>query len=425
MTPTSMSDIQLRGVATIPRPSIIASGQRLRRSEPGGHIKSLDGLRGIAILMVLLFHFMPPRPTASLAGNLINNLWTFGCSGVDLFFVLSGFLITGILLDARGSAHYFRNFYARRALRIFPLYYGILFVGTLVVPRLGLFRSELPTGHTWWWWLYLSNVRHSLFHEVPRGWFGIYWSLAVEEHFYLLWPAVICFCSRRQAIGVSIACIFLATICRIYCVFADNSVAAYVLTLCRMDALAAGALVALTLRGGNDLGVLATRLKLIGLISGGAALLFGLRQYRTSPLPYLQLLALPLATCAYACLIAIVSRPAGENRVRRALESPMLRTIGKYSYGMYVLQFIVRSLLEKLLRLPAHPLPDRFLRANDAVNCLILIAATFGAAYVSWHLFEKHFLRLKRFFAFTRTDTPGSGGINPALHGDRRVLMAV
>lgn len=399
----SMSDTALseNGVSE----ALIDPARKARVSVLPRHIKSLDGLRGIAILMVLMVHFMPPRPTASFAGEVINNLWTLGYSGVDLFFVLSGFLITGILLDAKGSAGYFRNFYARRALRIFPLYYGVLLLGTLVVAKLGIFRDELPAGHTWWWWLYVPNVRYAMFQEIPRGWFGVFWSLAVEEHFYLVWPAVICFCNRRWAIGISIACIILATLIRMWCAANGNFIAAYVLTPCRMDALAAGALVALTLGKRSTAAAVESRLKLVGVICGGLSLLLILWRYAGPALPIKQFLAMPLATCAYACLIAIVSRPESSNGVRRALESPMLRTVGKYSYGMYVLQFIVRSVMNMAPGFPTHLFPDRFLRANDAINFLILSGATLFAAYLSWHLCEKHFLRLKRFFEYAPRET--------------------
>ena len=114
-----------------------------------------------------------------------------GQTGVDLFFVLSGFLITGILLDTRNHPRYFINFYGRRTLRIFPLYYGIIFL-TLFLPMIvRMIVGEPVTEHQrnqWWLWLYLTNVGVFLGVDVPAMHF---WSLAVEEHFYLVWPAVV------------------------------------------------------------------------------------------------------------------------------------------------------------------------------------------------------------------------------------------
>src|SRR4051812_39004746 len=100
-----------------------------------GFIPALDGLRGIAILLVLFHHFTIYRPDRGL-DKWLANIPAAGWIGVDVFFVLSGFLITGILLDARDRRHYFRNFYARRALRIFPLYYLVVFVGLILLPKL-------------------------------------------------------------------------------------------------------------------------------------------------------------------------------------------------------------------------------------------------------------------------------------------------
>ena len=147
-------------------------------------------MRGIAILMVMLGHFWlgarPGDPAEQALYNFMQNGWI----GVDLFFVLSGFLITGILLDAKGHDHYFRNFYARRALRIFPLYYGFLFLWFWVTPAL---ISLAPNGPftqgrdaQLWFWTYMSNNLSIVPGAVvPRG-LNHFWTLAVEEQFYLI-----------------------------------------------------------------------------------------------------------------------------------------------------------------------------------------------------------------------------------------------
>ena len=130
----------------------------------------LDGIRGTAILAVLLFHFIAPENRNGLANAAVSWVFSYGALGVDLFFVLSGFLITGILYDSRTDAHYFRNFYMRRLLRIFPLYYGVLviiFLGMPLIPDLrGTEIVELRAHQAWAW---LVRSQHLLGHSRRLG----------------------------------------------------------------------------------------------------------------------------------------------------------------------------------------------------------------------------------------------------------------
>jgi peptidoglycan/LPS O-acetylase OafA/YrhL len=173
---------------------------------------ALDGLRGIAIILVLLHHYTildPITPGEELLAQTV----LIGWAGVDLFFVLSGFLITGILIDARGSNRYFSSFYARRTLRIFPLYYLIAFVTLLVLPRFAnlhalLAGSGAPT-EQWPYWLYLTNFAIASRDDFLHGVLDITWSLAIEEQFYLVWAVVVWLC-RPQALGWLCALIVVA-----------------------------------------------------------------------------------------------------------------------------------------------------------------------------------------------------------------------
>jgi len=182
-----------------------------------GRLPVLDGVRGLAILMVMLHHFTPDH------GAGILSVLHLGWVGVDLFFVLSGFLITGILFDAKGSANYFQNFYARRGLRIFPLYYGILLLILFALPLLQwldvIHVPGLDQVRVWqpWLWLHSSNLllawkgQWMLDSGVIR--MNHFWSLAVEEHFYLVWPVVVALFDRKSlmkiAAGVIIAALSL------------------------------------------------------------------------------------------------------------------------------------------------------------------------------------------------------------------------
>ena len=153
-----------------------------------GHLPALDGLRGLAILLVLLRHFTEGAELRSKSGRWLAAALDAGWIGVDLFFVLSGFLITGILLEARRSQHYFRNFYVRRTLRIFPLYYGVLAVIFGIAPWLGWLVPEVgPEEHSQaWLWAYGTNIIMSWTGSplLKHGWLNLnhFWSLAVEEH---------------------------------------------------------------------------------------------------------------------------------------------------------------------------------------------------------------------------------------------------
>src|SRR5438445_1418758 len=173
-----------------------------------------------------------------------------GWIGVDRFFVLSGFLITGILYDAKESNHYFRNFYVRRVLRIFPLYYGALIIFLVVLPwlRPGNPAVQSMTRDAVWYWTYLSNVRIA-HNGGDFGAIGHFWSLAIEEQFYLIWPVVVLALRRRQLQACCLACVIGALFVRVGLNVAGNETAAFVLTPARIDALAVGAYLALSARG--------------------------------------------------------------------------------------------------------------------------------------------------------------------------------
>jgi len=167
----------------------------LRREVAGtrdGRLLVLDGLRGIAILLVMLFHFTLASPSALIDVPYFS-FTRYGWTGVDLFFVLSGFLITGILIDAKGGEHYFRNFYIRRALRILPLYYTFVAGLILLYPRIGgptaSAEAQVLVQHQWWFWTHTVNwlvARTGDFVTVTTLGTGGFWSLAIEEQFYLV-----------------------------------------------------------------------------------------------------------------------------------------------------------------------------------------------------------------------------------------------
>ena len=220
---------------------------------PGAYVPALDGIRGIAIILVMLHHFTlySGLRDDSLADKLFYHSTYAGWVGVDLFFVLSGFLITGILIDAKRTDGYFRNFYVRRFLRIFPLYYGVLIVAFLLIPRLvhlGSNYQELLQQQAWYW-TYLINIRIALEGWPVNGTLAHFWSLAIEEQFYLVWPFVIFALNKRSLLKLCAALALISLVIRLLLGMSDYPVtAAYVLTIARIDTLAIGAFLAVAVR---------------------------------------------------------------------------------------------------------------------------------------------------------------------------------
>jgi peptidoglycan/LPS O-acetylase OafA/YrhL len=163
-------------------------------------LPALDGVRGLAVLGVMLFHFVGIMPPSNWGARAIVHVVGFGAYGVELFFVLSGFLITGILCDTRNGPHFFRNFYMRRFLRIFPLYYGVLALVFFVAPQIPLLRGptlDYLVHHEAWAWLYAVNIYIAKDGDWSFSYLNHFWSLGVEEHFYFFWPAVVFVLARR------------------------------------------------------------------------------------------------------------------------------------------------------------------------------------------------------------------------------------
>lgn len=394
------------------------------------HLPGLDGLRGVAILVVLLHHFTPAADGGTaLTRGLLTVIHT-GWIGVDLFFVLSGFLITGILLDTRDRPGYFRNFYARRTLRIAPIYYGTLAVIFGLLPLLAWLGVRSDTA-AWlfgkvgpeirdladqqhWLWLYLTNVRIAT--EGARwGVVNHFWSLAVEEHFYLVWPIVVYFVSQRALGWVCLGCIGFALGLRVVLIAAGvDPLVCYVLTPCRIDSLAFGALLAVLLRSevASQLPRLAIQVALgssilLAVIAGGYGR-FDRDDPLTSMVGYTLLAALFAAITLAAANACCGSSPA------RVLCSAPLRSLGKYSYGIYVLHHFLQTPIKKLF-------PHRMLTEWTGsylwaivLHAAIAIAISFVVAWIVYHAFEKHFLRLKSRFESGPAPAPAAPAPAPA-----------
>ena len=390
---------------------IDARGDTLFERAGRPHIPALDGLRGIAVLMVMWLHFVFLSPHTG-GERVFWQLSETGWIGVDLFFVLSGFLITGILYDAKGGPHYFRNFYMRRSLRIFPLYYAFLIVIFAVIPLLRASPAD-HLGTQVWMWTYLSNV---LF--ARAGWEGMpahtthLWSLAIEEQFYLLWPLLVWLASRRRLIQLCLGSIAVAIGTRLILHFvAGNDIAAYALMPARIDALAAGGLLAVLVRDREGARLAAKYLNPVAAVSASVLILVMFWSGPVKGLSMLPTLDFPVQTFGYPALALFfaamlgkaVAAPSG-HLATRVLTSRTLMAFGKYSYALYLVHILVRDILQNQILANRGGFP--VIAGSQLPAQLAIVAFGIGVSYAiafaSWHLFEKRILALKRFFPYER-----------------------
>lgn len=362
----------------------------------GKHIPQLDAVRGLAILAVTLYRFRGDEVSNDLLTHIWQRTFAGGTRGVDLFFVLSGFLITGILDDAKGKQRYFMNFFARRTLRIFPLYYGVLFAVFVFFPMLGVAATNVfPEAYerNGWLWLYMTNFRIAYEGQWCFGAFNHFWSLAVEEQFYLFWPLIIFYCSRKIAIRISFALIFVAAIARVaWVIQTRNYAAAEAVTLFRMDALACGALLALAYRENSGLERF-RRLAALALITCVVLLLSAgvMRQKFATSVD-------TLFAVFFSSLLVLVLTVSTQSLFGLLWQTRFLKWLGKYSYGMYVFQNLLIPLVAPWIAIASFAEATGSSFGGRIAYMITMFAITSLAALLSWHLYEKHWLALKTHF---------------------------
>ena len=372
------------------------------------HVKELDGLRGLAILFVMLFHFTADIPANSSMGRAVLKLCSVGWIGVDLFFVLSGYLITGILLRTKGSPHFFRNFYARRTIRIFPLYYGVLFIIFILLPGLGFSpRINFPWEEQLWFWLYGTNVLIIL-KGIGATVFGSvmlthFWTLSVEEHFYLLWPTVVRWANPKKLISIGIGVILICTVARaVMSYFFRQPLASYCLTPFRIDSLIAGAILVTFCYSvkPTDFDIRRFAIGTIATTLPSLIVLFFWRQGLHPHDPLIQVVGYPLISGLSAAAIALAIVAKHDSIGTSFLRTCFLTSLGKYSYGIYIYHVLIWFPLNnwfsagQLSRITGSTL------IGAVLHIFLLSGASFAIAYISWHCYENPFLRLKRFFEY-------------------------
>jgi peptidoglycan/LPS O-acetylase OafA/YrhL len=387
---------------------------------PMPHIKALDGVRGLAFVMVYVQHFTGGDHIHVRAIEAFRGV---GWTGVDLFFCLSGFLITGILYDTQKDANYFRNFYGRRALRIFPLFYLCLLLIFLLTPLLHLQWHLYHLCYP----LYCSNFLNALMPNVDtfsfQPWIdlGHFWSLAVEEQFYIVWPVAVLLCAtRRRIVKLCVSLIVASMALRLLfvllylhvlpagTVYASHWYAVtlgvmkapffyrtflYRITFFRLDALAMGSLVAMMLRG-DDVQRWVVRLKwaAVAIVIAASATIYSSYHLET---PWTAVIGYTLLAMLFATMIVGAIRSSA---VRGFFQARFLMEIGKYSYAMYLLHQLARPVMPQVIHRLAPMVGSVGLAA---VICSVgWFVCLYGIARISFRFFESRFLRMKDRFAY-------------------------
>ena len=344
-------------------------------------IDCLDGIRASAALMVMFFHFVGHHgePAWLVQAAVI------GQTGVDLFFVLSGFLITRILLRSRDTPHFFKNFYVRRTLRIFPLYYAFLTIYFFLLPRI-FGAAVLPPGSPWWSWLFLENVP-ATFPALLSSGPTHFWSLAVEEQFYLGWPFMVFILSRKNFARLVYASLLVPLLLRV--LFLHDEIGVRYFTFTRIDALGYGALLAVLLTDES-----ASPARCIPLFRGllGTLPLLGILSFNAlsdgGP-DWVQAVNFSLVPAFYFALIGFCVIDPLARPLAAVFASRWLRWIGAISYGLYVFHPICFAFVQSFVD------PSTFL-----IDLLLSFGLAILLASVSFRFFELPILTLKRHFRY-------------------------
>lgn len=362
-------------------------------------ILELDGLRGIAVSMVLVWHFLGAILATDLGqwAQAVRQVLIFGRTGVDLFFVLSGFLIIGILVDRKRSISRFSTFYMRRLLRIVPPYVALLLLFWIPVAagvRNTVFGDEIPL------WSHLSFTQNWLMaqqNSYGPGGFSVTWSVAIEEQFYLIFPLVVAFVPQRR-LALTLAMLAVASAASrtlLYAIY-GNGFAPYVLTPFRLDGLCMGGLVALLWRNNSYVRKLkdgrhAVLTVLLFFAAGIFLLLAGINR---DVAWHMHLWGHTYLALLYSLTLIVILAYLGE-RHTAALRNRWLRSMGRISYGVYLFHPLILGCVFLMVGRP-----EKIASITDAFFASFALAATIFVCWILYRFIETPCLRLAARFRY-------------------------
>jgi len=364
---------------------------------------TLDGLRGFASLYVIVAHLFPLLRGSGTGERVLRSFIDLGWSGVDLFFVLSGFLITGILLKSKeaSAGRYFGVFYARRFLRVFPVYYSLLVFFLVIVPRISFFGRTnyfwVVPGSSFPYWTYLSNWRDQL-NAGTHSVLCVCWSLSIEEQYYLVWPLIVWCTNRRRLAVISLALFASSALLRSTLFFMAGYPAdvVYRMTFTHLEGIALGSAIAVAWQDRERYRLVLQRLARLALPLGSALLVLvayaGLKRGKGEDISYTptMILAFPLIALFWGSIV--IRSLTMDGIVKSIFTTRFLRLLGKYSYAAYLFQFAAAWFVDNVVVLQAHKrlpaLPQLTGPAGLFSKFVLQVMATYGLAALSWKILE-------------------------------------
>ena len=369
---------------------------RSKQITASGRIPELDGLRGIAVLLIISFHYINNQLTHAqlFVGKLLSQLTSFGWVGVDLFFVLSGFLIGNILIRNKSSKNFFSTFYVRRVVRIIPNYYLLILIFLLLRGIPYFLNNYFLTGANvipWWsYFLMFHNFYMARMHSLGNDAMSVTWSIGIEEQFYIIFPFIVYFIKDRWLLVVLISAIIIAPFVRMQY---NHWIPQYVLLPCRMDSIAFGILVAWLDRHYSIPVIVKKRIVILSTLIIVDCLICAYLFYRYSDLGVFKntLFAFFFAGCL---VLALTYK---DSLYGRFLRNRMLIWVGTISYSLYLFHYLILGICQYLINHYGGLLLNS---ARDVLVTIFAFCLSLLFAWIVYRKLEKPFVLLGKKFAF-------------------------